>query len=160
MKDILKINNINETINIGKLIGKNLNKSITIALDGDIGCGKTQLTKGIALGLNIKDNITSPTFNLINEYYNGTLPLYHFDVYRLNSIDELFLIGFDDYIKSDGVRIIEWASNVKEALPLDTNFINIFKLPSNNNERIIEFNFNNEYEDILTKILNDFKKEI
>lgn len=158
MKDTLKTNNINETINIGKLIGKNINKSITIALDGDMGCGKTHLTKGIALGLNIKDNITSPTFNLINEYYDGNLPLYHFDVYRLNSLDELFLIGFDEYITSDGVKIIEWASNIKEALPTNTNFINIFKVPSENDQRIIEFDFSNEYNDILSTILNDFKK--
>ena len=160
MKNTLKINNINETINIGKLIGKNLNKSVIIALDGDMGCGKTHLTKGIAMGLNIKNNITSPTFKLINEYYDGTLPLYHFDVYRLNSLDELFLIGFNDYIKNDGVKIIEWASNIREALPKNTNYINIFKVPTKDNERIIEFNFSNEYIEVLTIILNDFKKEV
>lgn len=160
MKQTLFINNLNETILLGKVLSSFLPSKIIIALDGDLGCGKTHLTKGIALGLNIYDNVKSPTFNLINEYLDGRSPLYHFDVYRLNSVDELFLIGFDEYIKNDGIKIIEWASLIKDILPKDTNYINIFKILGENNKRSIEFNFSKNYEYILTKSINTFKKEV
>lgn len=158
MKYTINVNNLDETINLGKILGSKLKPKMIIGLDGDIGCGKTYLTKGIALGLNIKNNITSPTFNLINEYTNGELPLYHFDVYRLNSIDELFLIGFDDYIKNYGIKIIEWSHLIKNILPDNTNYINIYR--TNENSRIMEFNFSNEFEDVLSNIINIFDKEI
>lgn len=160
MKYTLSTNNINETIYIGKILGQLLNSKILIGLNGDMGSGKTYLTKGIALGLNIEDNIKSPTFNLINEYTNGKINLYHFDVYRLNSLDELFLIGFDDYIKNDGIKIIEWSSLIKNILPKDTNYIKICKSNTNQNCRTIEFNFSKDYEEILIKAINIFNKEI
>ena len=160
LKYTLSTNNINETIYVGKILGSLLSSKILIGLNGDMGCGKTHLTKGIALGLNIEDNIKSPTFNLINEYTNGKINLYHFDVYRLNSLDELFLIGFDDYIKNDGIKIIEWSSLIKNILPKNTNYINICKSNTNENCRTIEFNFSKDYEEILIKAINIFNKEL
>ena len=158
MKYTIISNSIQETIKIGKTLGSQLNSKILIGLNGDIGCGKTHLTKGIALGLNIEHTIKSPTFNLISEYIDGTLPLYHFDVYRLNSVDELYLIGFEDYLKSFGVVVIEWTSLIEHILPENTNYITISKDKSDENKRIIEFNFSLEYEDILKKTIDIINK--
>lgn len=159
MKYKISVNNLDETIFVGKILGSLLKSKLIIGLDGDIGCGKTHLTKGIALGLKIDDVIKSPTFSLINEYTNKNISLYHFDVYRLNSIDELFLIGFDEYLKNDGIKIIEWSSLIKKILPNDTNYINIYKSNENINARTIEFDFSEKYEDIIIKTINTFKKE-
>lgn len=159
LKYSLTIKNLNETISIGRLLGSFLEPSMVIGLDGELGSGKTHLTKSIALGLDIKSNITSPTFSLINEYTEGRLSLYHFDVYRLNSIDELFLIGFDDYIRNNGIKIIEWASMVKDILPLNTNYINIYKTKENENSRIIEFDFSPQFDHVLNNAINAFNKE-
>lgn len=160
MNHILTLTSINDTIKLGKILGNHINERMVIALDGDLGCGKTHLTKGLALGLNIKENIKSPTFNLINEYNEGKIPLYHFDVYRLESLDELFLIGFDDYINENALVVIEWASLVKEALPQDTNYINIYKNESSSYTRIINFNFSKSYEYILKDTIKEFKEEL
>ncbi len=157
LKYSLTTNNLNETINFGKILGENIKNGMVISLNGDIGCGKTHLTKGIALGLNIKENISSPTFNLVNEYEDGVIPLYHFDVYRLKSIDELFLIGFDDYINKESLTIIEWGDMIKDALPKDTNYINISKDPLETYKRTIELDFKDIYEDIIIKSINTFK---
>lgn len=159
MNHILTVNNIDETIKLGKILGSHINEKIVIALDGDLGCGKTHFTKGIALGLNIKESIKSPTFSLINEYYEGRMPLYHFDVYRLESIDELFLIGFDDYINKNALVIIEWASLIHYALPYDTNYINIYKDESLPSRRNIEFNFSDKYGKIIENTIKKFKEE-
>src|SRR5699024_12095320 len=89
-----------------------------ISLMGDLGAGKTTLTQSIAQGLEINDYVTSPTFTLINEY-EGRLPLYHFDVYRLGSIDELYDLGYEEYFYSNGVTIVEWRDKVLEEFPKD-----------------------------------------
>ena len=112
-----EVNSISETTNIGEALGKLLNAGDIICLTGDLGTGKTHITKGIAKGLNITDNITSPTFNIVNEYDSGRLKLNHFDVYRVSDPDEIYAIGFDDYIFSDAVSIIEWANYIEEILP-------------------------------------------
>ncbi|WP_338630812.1 tRNA (adenosine(37)-N6)-threonylcarbamoyltransferase complex ATPase subunit type 1 TsaE [Clostridium baratii] len=119
-----EVNSISETTNIGKALGKLLNAGDIICLTGDLGTGKTHITKGIAKGLNITDNITSPTFNIVNEYDSGRLKLNHFDVYRVSDPDEIYAIGFDDYIFSDAVSIIEWANYIEEILPND--FLHIY----------------------------------
>ena len=111
------VNDIEETTKIGFSIGKLLNPGDIICLTGDLGTGKTHITKGIAKGLDIDDHITSPTFTIVNEYDSGRLKLYHFDVYRVSDPDEIYAIGFDDYIFSDGVSIIEWANYIEEILP-------------------------------------------
>lgn len=121
---IYEVNSIEETKKIGLKIGNHLKSGNIICLTGDLGTGKTHITKGIAEGLDIHEPITSPTFNIVNEYHSGRLTLYHFDVYRVNDPDEIYAIGFDDYIFSDGVSIIEWANYIEEILPKD--YIHIF----------------------------------
>ena len=97
--------NEEELISIGQKLGRLLNSGDIIVLSGDLGAGKTTLTKGIAKGLEITDYITSPTFTIVNEYDSGRLKLNHFDVYRVSDPDEIYAIGFDDYIFSDAVSI-------------------------------------------------------
>lgn len=121
---IFEVNSIEETKAIGYNLGKALNSGDIICLTGDLGTGKTHITKGIAEGLEINEPITSPTFTIVNEYHSGRLTLFHFDVYRVNDPDEIYAIGFDDYIFSDGVSIIEWANYIEEILPKD--YIHIF----------------------------------
>lgn len=114
---IFEINSIKETTDLGIELGKLANSGDIICLTGDLGTGKTHITKGIAQGLGILDNITSPTFTIVNEYDSGRLKLNHFDVYRVNDPDEIYAIGFDDYIFSDAVCVIEWANYIEEILP-------------------------------------------
>ena len=122
-----EVNSIEETTKLGKELGKILNPGDIICLTGDLGTGKTHITKGISEGLGITDNITSPTFTIVNEYNSGRLKLYHFDVYRVSDPDEIYAIGFDDYIFGDGVSIIEWANYIEEILPKDYLHIYITK---------------------------------
>jgi len=122
-----KVNTIEETTAIGFQLGQLLNSSDIICLTGDLGTGKTHITKGIAKGLNINDIITSPTFNIVNEYDSGRLKLNHFDVYRVSDPDEISAIGFDDYIFSEAVSIIEWANYIEEILPKEYLHIHISK---------------------------------
>lgn len=122
-----EVNNIEETTKLGKELGKILNPGDIICLTGDLGTGKTHITKGISEGLGITDNITSPTFTIVNEYNSGRLKLYHFDVYRVSDPDEIYAIGFDDYIFGDGVSIIEWANYIEEILPKEYLHIYITK---------------------------------
>ncbi|MBE6071277.1 MAG: tRNA (adenosine(37)-N6)-threonylcarbamoyltransferase complex ATPase subunit type 1 TsaE [Clostridium butyricum] len=124
---IFEINNIDDTTNLGINLGKLLNSGDVVCLTGDLGTGKTHITKGIAQGLGINDTITSPTFTIVNEYDSGRLKLNHFDVYRVNDPDEIYAIGFDDYIFSDAVSIIEWANYIEEILPQDILHILIEK---------------------------------
>ena len=133
---MLKItaHNLRDTDNIGQIIGQNLEKGAVICLDGDLGAGKTTLTQSIAKGLEIDGYITSPTFNIIKEY-EGRLKLFHMDVYRINNIDEMIDLGYEEYIYSDGVSVIEWSANIKEILP--QNRIDIKLLRENDeNKRI------------------------
>lgn len=116
---IFKINSIEDTTQLGINLGKLLKSGDIVCLTGDLGTGKTHITKGIAKGLGIEDNITSPTFTIVNEYETGRLKLNHFDVYRVSDPDEIYAIGFDDYIFSDAVSVIEWANYIKEILPQD-----------------------------------------
>ncbi|EJO5348066.1 tRNA (adenosine(37)-N6)-threonylcarbamoyltransferase complex ATPase subunit type 1 TsaE [Clostridium botulinum] len=138
---------INKTIDIGNFIGRNCNSKDIICLNGDLGAGKTHLSKGIAKGLNIKENITSPTFNIVNEY-NGRLKLYHFDVYRVNDPDEIEAIGFDEYIFGEGISIIEWSDYIKELIPKEHMDIRINKIPEmGENYRKITINYyGNRYD--------------
>ena len=105
------------TFEIGKKLGEKANKGEIICLEGDLGVGKTVFTKGFAEGLNIEDNIDSPTFTIVQEYTEGRLPLYHFDVYRIGDISEMDEIGYEDYFFGEGVCLIEWASRIEELIP-------------------------------------------
>jgi tRNA threonylcarbamoyladenosine biosynthesis protein TsaE len=128
--------NEKETFELGIKIGEKLKRGDVIALDGDLGAGKTYLTKGIAKGLDIDEHITSPSFTILNQYDSGRLNLYHFDVYRINDIEEMYEIGFDEFLYGDGVSVIEWGSIVKDILPFER--INIFIKKTDDDTRIIE----------------------
>ena len=93
------------------------------ALTGGLGVGKTAFTKGFAEGLHIKDMVNSPTFTILQEYEGGRLPLYHFDVYRIEEAEELFEVGFEEYLNGDGVSLVEWADLVPELMPPETRWI-------------------------------------
>ena len=108
---------------LGFLLGKVLKKNDIVLLDGDLGAGKTCLTKGLTKGLGIDEHTSSPTYTLVNEYCGGGVSLYHYDAYRLSSGDELYEIGFEENI-GEGVIVVEWAVNVKECFP--ENAISIF----------------------------------
>ena len=105
------------TFEIGKKLGEKADKGEIICLEGDLGVGKTVFTKGFAEGLDIEDNIDSPTFTIVQEYLEGRIPLYHFDVYRIGDISEMDEIGYEDYFFGEGVCLIEWASRIEELLP-------------------------------------------
>ena len=105
-----------ETQALGTKLAKRLQPGDVIAYFGDLGAGKTALTRGIAQGLGITDIVTSPTYTIVHEYLTGRLPLFHFDMYRLGSSDELFDIGWEDYLARGGVCAVEWSENVEDAL--------------------------------------------
>ena len=105
-----------ETFAVGKRLGESASAGDIYLLDGDLGVGKTVLAKGFAAGLGITEPVTSPTFTIVHEY-EGRLPLYHFDVYRIGDPDEMYDIGFDEYLYGEGVCLIEWPERVEELLP-------------------------------------------
>ena len=109
-------NSEEETEALGARLGVALQPGAVIAFTGDLGAGKTAFTRGLARGLGIADRVTSPTFTIVNEYEGGRLPLFHFDMYRLGSSDELFDIGWEDYLFRGGVCAVEWSENVADAL--------------------------------------------
>ncbi len=121
---IIILNNLQDTDRVGKIIGENLQAGSVICLEGDLGAGKTTLTQSIAKGMLIEDYVTSPTFTIIKEY-KGRLNLYHMDAYRLEAEDDMIDLGYDEYINSDGVCIIEWASKIKGLIPKSAININI-----------------------------------
>ena len=101
---------------IGRALAAQLRPGDVIACFGGLGAGKTALTRGIASGLGVTDAVTSPTYTIVNEYLSGRMPLFHFDMYRLTSSDELFDIGWEDYLRRGGVCVVEWSENVADAL--------------------------------------------
>ena len=105
-----------ETERVGAVVAEKLSAGDVIAYEGDLGAGKTAFTRGIARGLGISDPVTSPTYTIVNEYLSGRLPLFHFDMYRLHSSDDLFDIGWEDYLERGGVCAVEWSENVSEAM--------------------------------------------
>ena len=105
-----------ETEALGQKLGQVLPAGTVIAYRGDLGAGKTAFTRGLARGLGITDPVTSPTYTIVNEYLGGRLPLFHFDMYRLHSADDLFDIGWDDYLERQGICAVEWSENVEEAM--------------------------------------------
>ena len=105
-----------ETEAVGAKLAGILIAGAVIAYKGDLGAGKTAFTRGLARGLGAKESVTSPTYTIVNEYLSGRLPLFHFDMYRLRSADELFDIGWEDYLDRGGVCAVEWSENVADAL--------------------------------------------
>ena len=105
-----------ETQALGQKLASRLAPGDVIAYFGDLGAGKTAFTRGLSQGLGITDPVTSPTYTIVNEYLSGRIPLFHFDMYRLSSSDELFDIGWEDYLSRGGVCAVEWSENVEDAL--------------------------------------------
>ena len=114
-----------ETEALGARLAGLLSPGAVVSLYGDLGAGKTAFTRGIARGLGITGRVTSPTFTIVNEYEGGRLPLFHFDLYRLTSADELFDIGWEDFLRRGGVCAVEWSENVGDALEPDAVFVDI-----------------------------------
>lgn len=125
-----------ETEAIGFRLGQVLKPGTVIAYTGDLGAGKTAFTRGLARGLDIPDRVTSPTFTIVNEYEGGRLPLFHFDMYRLGSSDELFDIGWEDYLARNGVCAVEWSENVEDALESDAILVELRRGENDNQRRI------------------------
>lgn len=119
-------NSAADTKKIAAELVNTLNPGSIICMYGDLGAGKTAFVQGMAAALGIDEPVTSPTFTIVNEYY-GKMPLYHFDVYRIGSSDEMFEIGFDEYIDGDGISVIEWAELIEDILPEDRINVTILK---------------------------------
>lgn len=124
---IIESYKVEDTFEIGKKLGAKAKPGEVICLFGDLGVGKTVLAKGIAEGLAIDEPINSPTFTILQVYDEGRIPLYHFDVYRIEDPEEMYEIGFEDYFYGQGVCIIEWANIIEEILPTERTIINIEK---------------------------------
>lgn len=118
-------NSEEETERLGARLGARLKPGAVVAFIGGLGAGKTAFTRGLACGLGIEERVTSPTFTIVNEYEGGRMPLFHFDMYRLGSSDELFYIGWEDYLARGGVCAVEWSENVTDALEEDAIFVEI-----------------------------------
>jgi len=126
MKVIYKSNSPKETENIAKAFAKSLEKGDVLCLSGDLGTGKTAFVQGLAKGLGIAEYINSPTFTIVN-CYNGRLPVYHFDVYRISDSEEMYEVGYEEYVYGDGICIIEWSEIISDILPEKRYEINIEK---------------------------------
>ena len=120
-------NSPEETEAVGAALGKVLQPGTVLAYRGDLGAGKTAFTRGLAKGLGCGEIVTSPTYTIVNEYLSGRLPLFHFDMYRLHSSDDLWDIGWEDYLERGGVCAVEWSENVEDAME-DAVYVTIEKL--------------------------------
>ncbi len=109
-------NSPEETEAVGQALAQKLQPGTVIAYEGDLGAGKTAFTRGLAKGLGAKERVTSPTYIIVNEYFFGKMPLFHFDMYRLGSSDELWDIGWEDYLERGGICAVEWSENVRDAV--------------------------------------------
>ena len=116
-----------DTFELGMKLGENAKPGQIVCIDGDLGVGKTVFTKGFAKGLGVEEDVVSPTFTIIQEYTDGRLPMYHFDVYRIGHPDEMYDIGYEEYFYGDGVCLVEWSSRIEELLPEESIHINIEK---------------------------------
>ena len=126
-----------ETEHIGFILGQVLTPGAIIAYRGDLGAGKTAFTRGLAKGLGCCDSVTSPTYTIVNEYLSGRLPLFHFDMYRLRSSDDLWGIGWDDYLDRGGVCAVEWSENVDDAME-NAIYVTIHKTGEESRRIVIE----------------------
>ena len=124
---IYESNSREDTFNLGRQLGEKARAGQVYCLDGDLGVGKTVFTQGFARGLGIEEPVASPTFTIVQQYDEGRLPLWHFDVYRISDPEEMFEVGFDEYLESGGVCFIEWAGLIDEILPEERVEITIEK---------------------------------
>lgn len=124
---IYEVNSPEETFELGKSLGEGANAGDILCLNGDLGVGKTVFTKGYAKGLGIVEEVNSPTFTIIQEYKDGRIPLYHFDVYRIEDSFEMDELGYEEYFFGDGVCLIEWSVNISDIIPEDAKTVLIEK---------------------------------
>ncbi len=150
----IKSNSPEDTLKLGKAFATLLTKGDIVVLTGELGSGKTKFVEGFLQNYNLQDEISSPTFNIINEYISNRNNIYHFDVYRLADSDEFYAIGGEEYFEK-GICLIEWGEMISDVLPKDYIHINILK--ENENIRIFEFivNENSKYVNILNKLKED-----
>ena len=143
--------NYQDTVNLGQKIARCLKPSTLVALIGELGSGKTTFTKGLSLGLGIKsaDMVVSPSFVLLKEY-KGKIPLYHFDLYRLNKIQDLEQLGYEEYFYGNGLNVVEWAEKAEELLPED--YLKVELSHRKINERLIKItSVGRKYKDLIKK---------
>ena len=126
---IIETNSAEETFRLGEKLGHLAIPGQIYTLNGDLGVGKTVFTQGVASGLGIKEPVNSPTFTIVQEYEDGRMPFYHFDVYRIGDLEEMEEIGYDDYFFGNGICLIEWAELIQEILPETIISITIEKEP-------------------------------
>ena len=126
-----------ETEAVGAALAQVLTPDTILAYRGDLGAGKTAFTRGLARGLGCREPVTSPTYTIVNEYLSGRIPLFHFDMYRLRSADDLWGIGWDDYLDRNGVCAVEWSENVADAME-DAVFVTIEKIGDESRRITIE----------------------
>ena len=124
---IYEVNSPEETYELGMSLGNGANVGEIYCLNGDLGVGKTVFTKGFAKGLGISEEVNSPTFTIIQEYKDGRIPLYHFDVYRIADSYEMDELGYEEYFYGDGICLIEWSVNIEDIIPKDAKIILIEK---------------------------------
>ena len=157
MKIIIISKNVNETISLGEKIAKFLFKGSVITLNGDLGAGKTTFTKGIGKGLNIKEEINSPTFNILKCYFNkNDLNMYHIDAYRLEDVpNENKNIGLEEVIEGDGVTLIEWDKFIEEFIDYDLSLNIEILINEDNTRKFIIESKNNQYSMLFEELKND-----
>ncbi len=147
MKKIIS-NSENETKQIGKEFAKSLKTGDVVVLTGDLGSGKTKFTEGVLSFFGLEDEISSPTFTIVNEYVKDDVAIFHFDVYRLEDVDEFYAIGGEEYFDK-GISLIEWGEMIKDALPNKFIHVKFSRDLENENQRIITIERASHYEDIV-----------
>lgn len=151
MKIHFRTKSSDETERIGFKLGSLLKRGSIVLVSGDLGVGKTVLTKGIAKGMGIDDYVTSPTFMIVNEHM-GEIPLYHFDVYRIDDYRELYDIGYEEYFYGDGVCVIEWPEKIMPLIPEENIFIHIY-MGDSFDERVVEIDSNGtKYDEVIKEM--------
>lgn len=144
---IINSSSSKETETAGENLGKSLEENNVVALFGDLGAGKTAFTRGLVRGYGIQCRVSSPTFAIVNEYKENNKTIYHFDMYRISGIDDLYSTGYFDYLDSNAVIVVEWSENILSVLPDDCIRVYIEK-NENENERIIRIGRGESLEDI------------
>ena len=133
---LIQTHSAEETRTLGEKLSGRLQAGDVVVLEGELGAGKSELARGIARGLGVKETVTSPSFTILNVYESGRIPLYHFDWYRLESAEELYELGMDEYLGGDGIAVVEWAERCPEVVPEGSMRIRIEA--TGEDERIIE----------------------
>lgn len=152
--NLLKIvsSNLNDTLSFGKKLASKLSNGDLVVLSGELGSGKTKLTEGILSYFNLENEISSPTFTIVNEYIKNDINIYHFDVYRLEDSSEFYEIGGDEYFDK-GICLVEWGEIIQDALPKDYIHIQFERAENNENLRILNItSYGEKYDDILNSL--------